>query len=162
SRLINRNFLLLWQGQVVSQLGNQAFALASAFWLMEATGSASLMGLLLAVSSLSVVLLAPFGGAVADRLSRVRILVACDLVCGVAWRRLPFALLSAPLPAGPLAAMLFGVPLVCGLMNPFSQPAFAAVIPDLVPADRLVSANSLYMFSFQVLQLVGQGAGGVL
>src|SRR5262249_906168 len=131
-------------------------------WLMEATGSASLMGLLLAVSSLPVVLLAPFGGAVADRLSRVRILIACDLVCGVAMAALASAMLSGRPPTAAPVAMLFAVAGACGGMTAFFLPAFAAIIPDLVPADRLASANSLNMFSFQALQLLGQGVGGVL
>jgi DHA3 family macrolide efflux protein-like MFS transporter len=162
SRLTNRNFLLLWQGQVISQLGNQAFALATAFWLMEATGSASLMGLLLASTSLPTVLLAPLGGAVADRLSRIRILIVCDLAAGAALGTMALAMLSGRFASSTLVAMLFGVGLLTGVMNAFFQPAFAAIIPDLVPADRLVAANSMYMFSFQVLQLVGQGVGGVL
>ena len=69
-RLVNRNFLLLWQGQAVSQLGNQAFSLAMAFWVLEATGSASLMGLLPACTMLLTALLAPIGGAVASRRRR--------------------------------------------------------------------------------------------
>ena len=159
SRLTNRNFLLLWQGQVVSQLGNQAFSLATAFWIMEATGSASLMGLLLATTALPAVLLSPLGGAVADRLSRIRILIACDLVSGLAIAAMALAMLSGRLPALVLVGMLFGVALLSGVMNAFFQPAFSAIVPDLVPADRLLSANSLYMFSFQALQLVGQGVG---
>src|SRR5579864_4918692 len=60
--LANRNFLLLWQGQAISQLGNQAFALTMSLWSMEISGSASLMGLLLAATTLPTSLLAPLGG----------------------------------------------------------------------------------------------------
>src|SRR5947209_12481686 len=83
ARLWNRNFFLLWQGQTVSQFGNQAFAVAMMFWILENTGSASLMGLLMSLSILPGVLLAPFGGTFADRHSRVRILVVCDLIAGL-------------------------------------------------------------------------------
>src|SRR3954447_24706162 len=66
-RLLNPNFLLLWVGQSISVLGNQAYALAVSFWLMKKTGSASLMGLLMTCSTLPGILLAPFGGTFADR-----------------------------------------------------------------------------------------------
>ncbi|MFL6196642.1 MAG: hypothetical protein ACJ75H_20840, partial [Thermoanaerobaculia bacterium] len=66
-QLLNRNYLLLWGGQAVSQLGNQAYALAIMLWLMEKTGSASLMGLVMMCASLPALLLSPIGGAFADR-----------------------------------------------------------------------------------------------
>ena len=71
-KLLNRNFVLLWGGQAVSQLGNQAYSLAMMFWLMEKTGSASIMGLVLTVSNLPALLLSPLGGTFADRHSRIR------------------------------------------------------------------------------------------
>jgi MFS family permease len=162
ARLANRNFLLLWQGQAVSSLGNQAFALAMAFWVMEATGSASLMGLLLSASIVPSVLLAPFGGALADRWSRIRILVVCDLLCGLTVASMALALASGKLSRPLLVAALFAASIITGVLYGIFQPAFAAAIPDLVPAERLTGANSLVMFSAQAAGLLGQGVGGWL
>jgi MFS family permease len=161
-RLFNRNFLLLWQGQAVSQLGNQAFALGMAFWTLEATGSATLMGLLLATLNLPVVLLSPIGGAIADRFSRIRILVVCDLIGGLAILCQSSAMLSGRFSRSAEVSLLFAVALTEGSVNGFFLPALAAAIPDLVPEERLTAANSLNQFSLQSSLLVGQGIGGVL
>ncbi|HTQ78481.1 MAG TPA: MFS transporter [Thermoanaerobaculia bacterium] len=161
-RLMNRNFLLLWQGQGVSQLGNQAFAVAMAFWVVDKTGSASLMGLLLAMRSLPMVLLAPVGGAVADRFSRLRVLILCDVIAGGAMVGLSIAMFSGRFSVPILVAMLFAVGLLSGVISAFFQPALGSSIPDLVPAERLSAANSLNQFSVQGAALVGQGVGGVL
>ncbi|HYL05632.1 MAG TPA: MFS transporter [Thermoanaerobaculia bacterium] len=160
-RLFNRNFLLLWQGQTVSQLGNQAFALAMAYWTLEATGSASLMGLLLATMSLPVPLLSPIGGVLADRFSRIRILVACDVVAGLAMIIQSGAMLSGRCSRPVLVAMLFAVALISGVVNGFFLPTLSACIPDLVPKERVGAANSLNQFSVQAATLLGQSIGGV-
>jgi DHA3 family macrolide efflux protein-like MFS transporter len=162
SLLRNRNFLLLWQGQAVSQLGNQAFGIGMGFWILEATGSASLMGAVLAALNLPVVLLAPIGGAVADRVSRIRILVICDSIAGLAMLVLSFAMLSGRCSRPVLVTLLFAVALVIGTVNGFFMPALGACIPDLVPTARLNAANSLNQLSVQTSMLVGQGIGGVL
>lgn len=162
TRLWNRNFLLLWQGQTVSQLGNQAFLLAMALWMLEATGSASLVGLVMCLEMLPMVLLAPIGGAVADRFPRIRILVAGDAVAGTALLILAAAMSSGRCSRTTDVALLFAAALTVGVVNGFFQPALSAAIPDLVPAERLNAANSLNQFSIQASQLLGQGIGGVL
>jgi DHA3 family macrolide efflux protein-like MFS transporter len=161
-RLFNRNFLLLWIGQGVSQLGNQAYSLAVSFWLMEKTGSASLMGLLLTASSLPGVLLAPFGGTFADRHSRIRILVVSDLISGFAMLGLTVVAFLEPGRVHLLVTLLFVVAVTLGLNRAFFIPAIAACIPDLVPKEKLAPANSLNQFLGQATVFVGQAAGGVL
>lgn len=160
--LFNRNFVLLWQGQLVSQLGNQAFFVAMMYWLMEATGSASLMGLLMMVSLLPSVLLGPFGGALADRHSRLRIIVTSDLIHGLLVVGLAALMFAAPDNTGAIVTALFWVALLGGLLNSAFQPAITASIPDLVPPDKVAAGNSLNQFSSQASVLVGQAAGGLL
>ena len=161
-RLLNRNFVLLWQGQLVSRMGNQAFAIAMMFWTMETTGSASLMGAMMMFGTLPVVLLGPLAGTLADRASRKWILVACDALSGLVMLGL-----SVPffLPGGEprvLIAYLAGMALLLGVLQAFFLPASTAAIPDLVPQEKVAAANSLDQGSLQLSSLVGQSLGGVL
>lgn len=61
-RLLNRNFVLLWQGQLVSHVGSQAFVIALLYWTMEVTGSAKVMAMLVIGSTLPAIILGPFAG----------------------------------------------------------------------------------------------------
>jgi DHA3 family macrolide efflux protein-like MFS transporter len=159
--LANRNFILVWQGQMVSQMGNQAFAVAMMFWLLQATGSASLMGVLMTLSLLPGVLLGPFGGALADRLPRLRIVIGSDLINGVVMLALALTLYLTGRPAV-IVPMLCVVAVVNGVSRAVFIPALNALIPDLVPASRLPVANSLNQFSIQAFTILGQGIGGVI
>ncbi|MFL6193036.1 MAG: MFS transporter [Thermoanaerobaculia bacterium] len=161
-RLLNSNFLLLWMGQTISQLGNQAYGLAVMFWLMEKTGSASLMGLLMTVATVPGVVLAPFGGTFADRHSRIRIIIVCDLISAATMLGLTAVIFLAPERLDLLVSLLFVAAAVMGVNRSFFQPAIVACFPDLVPREKLAAANSLNQFSIQASLFLGQAAGGVL
>jgi len=161
-RLWNKNFTLLWQGQLVSQLGNQAHTIAMMYWLKQATGSASVMGLILMLSMLPGVLLSPFGGTIADRVSRKKIIVGCDLLRGLVVISLAVIMFSAPDMVDLAVAWLAVTAVLIGILSSMFGPAISASIPDLVPTDKLASANSLNQSSSQASQLVGQGIGGIL
>jgi len=161
ARLLNGNFLLLWQAQAVSQFGDQAFAIAIAFWAMEATRSATMTGLILMASALPVVLLGPISGAFADtRRSRLRILITCDLVSGALV--LVLALGFVTLTPSWRFALLFVVALLMGVSGAFFEPAVDALVPDLIPRDQLERANAMRQSSRQVVALIARGLGGIL
>jgi DHA3 family macrolide efflux protein-like MFS transporter len=160
--LLNRNFVLLWQGQLVSQLGTQAYAVAMMFWIKHATGSATIMGLLMMAGTIPLVLLSPFGGTMADRLPRKRLIVLGDLVEGVAALSLAALVFLAPDRTSLIIGWLVGVSVVSGIVQSFFRPAITAAIPGLVPEDKVAAANSLNEGSVEVATLFGQAIGGVL
>jgi MFS family permease len=161
-RLLNRSFVLLWQGQFASQIGNQLHATAMMFWVKHATDSASLMGLMLMLSMLPGVILGPLGGTIADRYSRRRIIVLSDLACGVAVLLLAGLLFLAPGARGVTVAWLFATSVLIGAVGAFFRPAISASIPDLVPPSRIEAANSIAQSSYQISVFAGQGLGGTL
>lgn len=160
-RLLNRNFVLLSQAQLVSQFGNQAFTIALTFWTAATTHSATLTGLMMMASVVPVIVLGPLAGAIADRGgSRLRIIVTCDLLSGT------IVLLSAAgFAAGPPAwrpALLFTTALLIGVCNAFFDPAVNALTPDLVPREQIEGATAFRQSARQIANLVGQGTGGIL
>lgn len=162
SRLFNKNFVLLWQGQLVSLFGVQAYAIAMMFWIKQETGSATLMGLVMMVSQIPGVILGPVSGVFVDRYSRWMIIVGCDIIRGIVTIALAGLVFFSPDNHNVIIIALFTVGLISATASAFFNPAVVAVIPDLVPAENLAVANSMQSFSMQVSNTVGMGVGGVL
>lgn len=161
-RLWNKDFLLLWQGQFVSRLGNQAFNIALVLWIVQNTGSATLMGLLLMVSSIPALILAPIGGAFADRYPRKKIIIACDLISGIVVLALTALLFLRPDATEVILVGIFITAICLAVSGSFFGPAIGASVPDLVPKERIAVANSLGQFSIQLSLFIGQGFGATL
>ena len=161
-RLFNRNFFLLWQGQFVSQIGSQAYAIAMMLWVKHETGSASLMGLLMMVSMIPLVILGPFAGTFADHFSRRKIIIFCDVLSGIPVLTLAFLMFYLPSASKLLIVCLFLVNVTLSIIRSFFNPAISASIPDIVPREKVSAANSLNQSSVQISQFVGQGIGGYL
>jgi len=162
TRLMNKDFFLLWQGQFVSQLGTQAFSIALMFWVKHATESASLLGLLLMAGALPATVSGPIGGALADRYSRRSIIIYGDLVRGLAVLTLALLLYLRPDATTLLVGWLLGVSMLTGVADGLFRPAVIASIPDLVPDEKVEAANSLNKITVDGSTLLGQAMGGLL
>jgi MFS family permease len=149
--LRDRDVRLLVTGSTVSLVGDGIYSVAMAVAVLHASG-----GRAMAVTNLVPrVIFGLYGGVLADRVSRRAILAACDLV-----RLVIVAALGLLLVAGdpPLWALILLVaPL--GAASGAANPAFSAILPDLVREDELVAANGLMA---SVSPLAGMVAGPVL
>lgn len=156
--LRNRSFLLLWAGQLVSQMGDRIHAIALMWWVLEKTGSAALMGTVLIFATVPSVLLAPIAGGYVDRWNRKAIIVGADLLRG------GIVLVVAALAIrGTLEVwQILVATILMSATSVFFGPAVHATIPNLVRRTEITRANSLSQMCTQGTGIVGPAVGGVL
>ncbi len=157
-RIWNRDFVLLWQGQLVSVLGDVVYSIALGFWILARTGSTALMGTLMAAGTLPRVLVAPFAGVVVDRVNRKWLMAAMDAARGL----LVIALAAALLLGVGEVWMVFVAAVLLSACGAFFFPAVGSSLPDIVPKAGLVKANSAMAAVQTGASLVGNPVGGFL
>ncbi|QIM71273.1 MFS transporter [Bordetella trematum] len=163
SPLSHSNFRDVWTGQFISQIGSSAHAVGVAFFLKEATESATFVGGALFVTGFAALLCLPIAGITADRRNRKHIVLICDAIGAVATFILACALLLAPAPMPEWLPYLVVLgSLTVAVSSAFFRPAFGALLPDLVPRNALASANSLYKTGARLGDLVGTTCGGII
>ena len=156
--LAHRDFALLWSGQAFSTVGNFVAQVAFPWQVLQLTGSAVQVGIVIAISIATNVVFLLFGGVLVDRLPRRRVLLVSDFTSGVVMGAV--ALLGA---TGELRIEhLYVASAIGGAVGAFFLPAFTAILPELVPEDVLVAGNALRGFSRQAGRLFGPVLGGVL
>ena len=150
-------FRWLFAGSAASALGDTVFPVAVSVLVLEDGGDAGDLGLVLASRFVAIVLFALLGGVWADRLPRVRVLVGADLLRFVAVVGLLLSSASTP-PVPVLAALVFAV----GAGEAFFRPAYGALLPTILPGERLAQGNALSSSTNQLAQVIGPGLGGIL
>jgi MFS family permease len=136
--LRHRDFRLLFFGQAVSLVGDIAFVTALGWKTFTIAGSTKL-GIVLVCQSIALLTTLLIGGALADRLSRRRMMIFADLL-----RLGAVAALAAIDATGNLTfPVIVAVATVVGLGDGLFYPAFGGIVPLLVEQSRLASANSL-------------------
>jgi len=157
-KLWNKNFFLLWQGQLVSVLGDVLYVIALNLWILEATGSTALMGLLSALTMLPRLVIGPFAGVLVDKWDRKKIIVITDFIRGVFVTFIGIAALLGFIQVW----MVFIVGIVIGLCGAFFNPSISSVKPDIVHESKLVQANSVSSLAQSGMDMIGNAAGGIL
>jgi MFS family permease len=156
--LANPAFLRLWLAQGTSQVGDRVHQLALMWWTIQATGSLAMTGIVLIATTLPAVLLGPVAGALADRVPRKPLMLACDGL-----RALVTLLLAVLALIGDLS---FPVVVVCSAalasLTAIFTPANMATVPSVVPQEDLLKANSLLETTMHGAGLLGPALGGLI
>lgn len=154
----DREFRLLWFGQLVSGVGRQVTAIALPYQLYVLTRTPLSIGLLALVQLVPILVFALGGGAVADAVDRRRFLLVTQL--GLMLTSGGLVLLALQ-PDAPVVAY-YVVAFVAAGLGAVDQPARASAIPRLVPRERLPGAIALGQLSFQVVGVAGPALGGLI
>jgi MFS family permease len=154
----SRDFRLLWGGQTISFIGDTAFIVALGWRVTELTGKASSLGFVLAAESLAMLTTLLWGGVLADRYSRRLLMIGSDVARAVVMA--VFLALDASghldMSAVVVLALLFGA------ADGFFQPAFGGIVPLVVEAPMLASANSWIGIARQSSAIVGPALAAAL
>lgn len=157
-KLWNRNFFLLWQGQLVSVFGDALYSMALGFWVLQETGSTTIMGSIMALVTIPRIILGPFAGVIVDRCDRKKLIILGDLIRGIGMLIIATLALNGSLKIW--MVMLMGI--VLGICSSFFNPSIQSVLPEIVPSDKLIKANSSYQMATTGADIVGQSIGGLL
>jgi MFS family permease len=152
----NGSFLKLWAGHGISTFGDMITFLAIPMIVYDITGSKSALSLSVLVRVIPVILIGPFAGALVDRLNRKTIMIWSDLLRAM----LTVALLLSP--DQYLLTMIYVVVFLKSLIGIFFNPAFNSTIPSIIKKEDLMSANSVFGVTGNVLQFVTPFAGAAL
>jgi MFS family permease len=156
--LTNPNYRLYFGGQSISLVGTWMQMIAQSFLVFRLTGSGTDVGIVVAIQTLPVMLLGPYGGVVADRVDKRRLMIALQSAMGV--QALVMGLLAVThvitlWEIGVLAAVL-------GLNNTFENPARQTFVLEMVGPSNLRNAVTLNSVLVNVARAVGPAVAGLI
>lgn len=146
-----RSFVYLWLGSLVSNIGTWMEAIALGVYVTETTGRAEWTGGIAALSFLPAAFLSPVGGALADRFDRRRYLALGTVVQAL----LAVALVALALTGRLSMSAVSVIALLNGCTSALINPAFSALLAELVPPEELHSALSLNSAQYNLGRIVG-------
>jgi MFS family permease len=154
----NRDYMLVWAGQGVSELGSQISTVAYPLLVLALTHSPAKAGVVGLAATLPLPLLALPAGMLADHLDRKRLMLACDAIRAAALAALTIAVFSGSIAYGVVAAVAF----VDGALMTVSFVTQRGVLRRLVAPDQLSAAVAQNESVFYASSIIGPPIGGLL
>lgn len=155
---LNRDYILLWGGQMISAIGSRVSMLAFPLFVLALTHSPAQAGLIGAMRGLPYALFMLPAGALIDRWNRKRVMILCDVGRAIALGSIPLALTLGRL----TIAQIYIVSLVEGTLFTFFSLAHIACLPHVVSKEQLPTAVAQESIIDSVTELIGPSIGGVL
>jgi MFS family permease len=155
--LRQRDLRLLFGGLVISATGSWAYNVALLAFAFDQTHSLRWVGAAGLARFVPALLFSSYGGVIAERFERIRVMVGSDLLC-CAWQG---GLAATAALDGPIELALVFAALTAISNTPYN-PAVAATIPDLADEDRLVAANALNSTIENLVVVLGPAVGAVV
>ncbi len=156
--LRHRNFQLFFGGQIISLTGTWMQSVAQAWLVYSITKSSFLLGAVGFASQIPVFLLAPLGGATADRINRHRLIVATQTASMILAAILAWLTLSHRVQV----AHIFVLATLLGVVNAFDIPGRQSFLVDMVGKEDLMNAIALNSSIFNGARSIGPAVAGIL
>src|SRR5947209_3478507 len=153
-----RNFQLFFSGQLISLIGTWMQSVAQSWLVYRLTGSSLLLGSVGFASQIPVFLMAPFGGAMADRANRHRVIIATQTLSMILALILAGLTLTGKVQVWHILLLASSL----GIVNAFDIPGRQAFLVDMVGKEDLMNAIALNSSMFNGARVVGPAIAGIL
>lgn len=151
----NRNFSLLWTGQLISTMGSALTSIAASIYIFRLTDSALSVGLMLMATAAPSLLVGLFAGVFVDRYDRKTIMITADILRAV-------LILLVPILAPINIIWLYVIVMLTSAVGQFFDPAHESVLPEVASDEELAAANSMIAISGFGSTAVGFAAAGLI
>ena len=157
--LRHRDFGLLWLGQAVSLVGDGIYLVAIAWLVLDISNEPSALALVGLAWTFPMVVALLIAGVLSDRLERRRLMIAGDLLRCAAIGAIAVLALAGTAELWHVIVLV----VIYGIGEALFQPAFGAIVPDIVPRDELLQANAVRELMEPLgLRFAGPALGGLL
>lgn len=158
TKLWNKDYILMLQGNAVSAIGDVLYSVAIGYWVYEKTGSSALMGIMSSISMFMVMFVSPFSGSIVDKCSRKAIIVGMDALRGLIMLIVGALAFTDKLSVPIVLAAAF----LASACSVFFSPAVSTLMLDIIPHDDMVRGQSVHSGITSFINLVGKALSGAL
>jgi MFS family permease len=152
------NYRRYYGGQSISLIGTWMQMTAQSWLVYTLTHSGTMLGVIIALQTLPVLILGPYGGVVADRVDKRRMMIALQSAMGVQALILGVLSVTGAIQVWEIGVLAFGL----GVNNAFENPARQSFMMELVGAEHLRNAVSLNSVLVNVARSIGPAVAGIL
>jgi MFS family permease len=158
TKLWNRNFSILVVGQIISLFGNMILSFALPIYVLDISGSAALFGIVSGVPFISLLIITPIGGIIADRFKKQRVMFWLDASTTML---IVLYLIASGLTASIIPIIIVKL-LALNAIQGMYIPAVQASVPVLMPVEKLTSGNAVVGVVNSLSSMIGLAVAGVM
>jgi MFS family permease len=156
--LSNPNYRRYFTGQAISMVGTWMQSIAQSWLVLELTGSGTALGIVVALQTLPILILGPYGGVIADRMDKRRLMIGLQSMMGV----LALVLGTLTITGEVRLWHVYVLALLLGFNNCFENPARQAFVLEMVGPKDLRNAVSLNSVLVNCARAVGPAVAGII
>ncbi|MGZ4560230.1 MAG: MFS transporter [Mycobacteriaceae bacterium] len=156
--LRNPNYRRYFTGQAISMVGTWMQSIAQSWLVLELTGSGTALGIVVALQTLPILILGPYGGVIADRMDKRRLMIGLQSMMGV----LALVLGTLTITGEVRLWHVYVLALLLGFNNCFENPARQAFVLEMVGPKDLRNAVSLNSVLVNCARAVGPAVAGII
>lgn len=156
--LRHKNYRLFFSGQIFSLIGTWMQSMAQSWLVYQLTYSSVWLGTIGFLNSIPILFLSMFGGSLADRMSKRKLIIITQIVSLIQALLLAILVLTDMITVEIVAFFALSL----GVINAFDIPARQSFIVELVGKDDLTNAIALNSATFNAARIIGPAVGGVI